>query len=62
MEGDAIRIGPVITTKRMCAGPEGEVERRLIAALGGHAVREGGKLVLHGPGGARFEFTPAQAS
>ena len=62
MEGEAIRIGPVITTKRMCAGPEGEVERRLLASLGGRATREGGKLVLHGPGGARFEFTPAQAS
>jgi heat shock protein HslJ len=62
MEGEAIRIGPVITTKRMCAGPEGEIERRLLASLGGRAAREGGKLVLHGPGGARFEFTPAQAS
>lgn len=62
MEGDAVRIGPVIATKRMCAGPEGEVERRLLAALAGRGVREGAKLVLHGPGGARFEFTPAQAS
>jgi heat shock protein HslJ len=62
VEGAAARLGPLATTKRMCIGPEAEVERRLIAALGGTAVREGERLVFTGPGGERFEFTPAQAS
>ena len=62
MEGDAIHIGPVATTKRMCAGPGGEIERRFLAALGGSVARAGDKLVFIGPTGTRFEFTPAQAS
>lgn len=61
MEGGEIRFGSIAATKRMCLGPEGEVEKRLLAALGSdsRARREGGRLVLTGPGGARFEFVPA---
>jgi heat shock protein HslJ len=60
----AVRFGPVMSTKRFCAGPEGEVERRVMSALGtgARAVREGGKLVITTPAGARFEFVPAEAS
>lgn len=62
LEAGEIRLGPIVATKRMCVGPEGEVERRFLAATGGRVLREGGKLVFSGAGGARFEFTPAQAS
>ena len=62
LEAGEIRLGPIVATKRMCIGPEGEVERRFLASTGGRVLREGGRLVLSGPGGARFEFTPAQAS
>lgn len=62
MEGGEVRFGGIATTKRMCLGPEGEVEKRLLAALGdstrGH--REGSRLVLSAPGGARFEFAEAK--
>ena len=61
MEGGELRLGNVATTKRMCAGPEGEIEKRLLAAIGADtaARREGTKLVLTSPAGARFEFVPA---
>jgi len=63
-EGGEARFGPVMATKRFCAGPEGEVEKRVMAALapGARGVREGSRLVLIAPGGARFEFSPAAAS
>jgi heat shock protein HslJ len=61
MEGAEMRFGSIATTKRMCMGPEAEIEKRLVAAIGAEASvrREGGKLVLTGPGGARFEFVQA---
>lgn len=62
MEGGSIRIGPIVATKRACVGPENEIERRLSAALSGTVTREGDRLVFTGPGGERFEFTPAAAS
>ena len=62
LEAGEIRLGPIVATKRMCIGPEGEVERRFVASTGGRVQREAGRLVLSGPGGARFEFTPAAAS
>lgn len=62
MEGTELRLGSIATTKRMCLGPAGEIEKRLVAALGAEASvrREGAKLVLIGPAGARFEFTQAR--
>ena len=59
MEGAQVRFGSVATTKRACLGPGGDMEKRLMAVLGGEAKarREGARLVLEGPGGARFEFT-----
>lgn len=61
MEGGEVRFGAIATTKRMCMGPGGEVEKRLLAALEGdpRARREGAKLVV-GTAGARFEFTEAK--
>jgi heat shock protein HslJ len=64
MEGNEIRIGPLVTTKRGCIGPAGELERRVLAAMGENArvAREGRKLVLTGADGARFEFEEAAAT
>ena len=58
MEGAQVRFGSVATTKRGCLGPGGDIEKRLLAVLGGEAKarREGDRLVIEGPGGARFEF------
>lgn len=60
-DGDAAIMGPLVTTKRMCLGPEGEVEKRFTAALaqGSRVARDGDRLVATGPGGARFEFVAA---
>jgi len=62
MEGGEVRFGGIATTKRMCLGPEGEVEKRLLAALGADSRvrREGSRLVLSAPGGASFEFSEAR--
>ena len=58
------RFGPILSTKRFCVGPEGEVEKRVLAAfaVGARGVREGSRLSIIAPGGARFEFSPAAAS
>jgi heat shock protein HslJ len=64
MEGAEVRIGMLATTKRFCAGPEGETEKRFLAALreGHRGRREGNRLVFTGPGGERFEFVEAAAT
>jgi heat shock protein HslJ len=64
MEGGDVRIGALVTTKRLCLGPERETERRLLGALrdGARGRREGGRLVFTGPGGERFEFAEAAAT
>ena len=63
-EGGEARFGPIISTKRFCVGPGGEAEKRLMAALapGARGVRQGERLVITAPSGARFEFSPAAAS
>lgn len=63
-EGGAIRFGPIIATKRFCMGSAGEVEKRVLAALGegSRAMRSGDRLVVTSAGGERFEFSPAAAS
>ena len=62
MEGGELRLGPLVTTKRACVGPGGDMEKRVVAALGGRLARAGDRLVFTAPDGARFEFIPAQAS
>jgi heat shock protein HslJ len=64
MQGDEVRVGPLVTTKRFCVGEPGEVEKRFLAALGdgGRGRREGGRLVFTGPKGERFEFEQAAAT
>jgi heat shock protein HslJ len=64
VDGSAVRFGPLVTTKRACVGPEMEFERRLLAAMGqdSRAVLEGGRLVMIGPAGDRFEFVEAAAT
>ena len=59
MEGGELRMGPFATTKRACAGPGGEVERRLLSSANdrSHITRQGDRLVATGPGGERFEFS-----
>lgn len=59
-EGGSVRLGPIATTKRFCVGPEMDLEKKLLAALGDGArlSREGARLVLTGPSGARYEFIP----
>jgi heat shock protein HslJ len=58
-ENGEIHLGPLVTTKRACAGPGGEVERRVLAAFGerSRVSREGARLVASPPGGERFEFS-----
>ena len=61
-EGDAVRISRVVITKRACAGPEGDIERRVLAAINDNSklVREGGRLVATGASGARYEFNASK--
>jgi heat shock protein HslJ len=63
-EGGEVRLGPVATTKRMCLGPEADIEKRVLAVLSekSRVTREGANLVLVGPGSERFEFTSAPAT
>ena len=62
LEGSQIRFGPISATKRGCLGPEGDVEKRVLAALGAGSSGkiENGRLLLTAPDGARFEFTAAR--
>lgn len=59
-----VRFSALIVTKRFCVGEGSEIEERLLAALSNESrgKREGGKLVVSSPQGARFEFTPAAAA
>lgn len=62
VEGGQVRVGPLVTTKRACAGPEQEIERRVLAALNerSRVAREGGKLVFTSAAGDRVEFVEAR--
>ena len=61
VEGGEVRFGAIAATRRMCVGPGGEIEKRVLAALGdaSRVRREGERLVIEAPGGARFVFIPA---
>ena len=64
MEGNEVRFGPIMSTKRGCPGPEGGVEKRVLAAMGegSRARREAGRLVVEGAGGERYEFAEIPAN
>lgn len=61
-EGNEALLGPVITTKRGCLGPEGDAEKRVLAAMGEGSRLEvsGDKLVIVGRRGGRFELQRVQ--
>lgn len=61
-DGGVVKLGPMAATKRFCVGPEMEIERKLLAALGEKArvTQERGRLVFTTDAG-RFEFVPAPA-
>ena len=63
VENGEVHVGPLATTKRMCLGAPGEVEKRFLAAMGpaSRVTREGHRLVYTAPSGARFEFEEAAA-
>jgi heat shock protein HslJ len=58
VEGNEVRFGAIAATKRACMGPGGEIEKRVLAAMGDRSRvrRDGERLVIEAPGGARFEF------
>lgn len=59
-EAGEVRLGPVATTKRFCMGPEMDIEKRVLAALGeARLTREGDTLVFTSASGARMAFKPA---
>lgn len=62
MEGNDIRLGRIVVTKRMCVGPEADVEKRLLAVLveKTHFQVHGDHLVATTPEGATYEFNRAQ--
>jgi heat shock protein HslJ len=61
-DGGEVRFGPLVTTKRACAGPEEAIERRVLAALNERArvTREADRLVFTTPSGERVEFAEAR--
>jgi heat shock protein HslJ len=60
-EGGQVRLGPLVTTKRACAGAGGDFEQRVLAVLTDKArvTREGPRLVFVAPDGQRIEFVEA---
>ena len=56
VENNEIRMGPLATTKRACAGAGSEIEQRVLAGFGGRVTREGERLIAVGAGGERIEF------
>lgn len=62
VDAGQIRVGHLVTTKRGCVGPEGDIERRVLAAFNesSRVSREGEKLVFSTAGGDRLEFVEAK--
>ena len=60
VEGNEVRFSAIAATRRGCMGPAGEIEKRVLAALGDQSrVRlQGEHLVVESPAG-RFEFRKA---
>ena len=62
MENGEIRLGRIVVTKRMCVGPEADVEKRVLAVLVEKARfrLKGEHLVASTPEGASYEFIRSQ--
>jgi heat shock protein HslJ len=58
VEGNEVRFGAIVVTRRGCIGPAGDIEKRVLAAMGeqSRGRRQGDRLVIEAPNGARFEF------
>jgi heat shock protein HslJ len=58
VENGEVHLGPLVTTKRACAGQGSELEKRVLATLNerSHVSRQGPRLTATAPGGERFEF------
>jgi heat shock protein HslJ len=63
VEGGVVRLGPLMATKRFCVGPEMDIEKRVLAAMGEKATitQADGRLVFATDAG-KFEFRPATAN
>lgn len=61
MEGGEVRIGRIVITKRMCAGPGEAVEKRVLAVLveSTRFKREGDKIVATVGDGSTYTFVRA---
>ena len=61
MDGGEIRIGRIVVTKRMCAGPGEEVEKRLLGVLveSTRLKRNGDKIVATLSDGTAYTFVRA---
>lgn len=61
IEGGEIRMGRIAITKRMCAGPEDQVEKRVLAVLveNTHFKHEGDQIVATAPDGSHYTFLRA---
>ena len=61
MEGGEVRVGRIVVTKRMCVGPQEEVEKRVLGVLveDTHFKHEGDKIVATAPGGSQYTFVRA---
>ena len=64
VEGNEVRFGAIAATRRMCVGPGGDIEKRVLAVMGekSRVWRDGDRLVIEAPGGARFEFREAKSA
>ena len=63
MEKGEVHLGRLVLTKRMCVGPEADVEKRVLAVLVEKArLRfQGDHLVISTPEGASYEFIRSQS-
>ena len=61
IDGEALKIGPVISTKRACLGPGNEAEAAWFAFLAQPVAfaHEDGALILRGSDGTEFRLVPA---
>ena len=61
VDGDVVRLGPLVMTKRACPGVRDDLERKFLEAVNaeGSLSIESGRLIAQGKGGARLELSRA---